>query len=371
MASTVIRYSDLPRDKWNQDPVYKSYVRLYISDITEMEPYSTGPSDAFAYKNHPIYRVDVMGIVVSIAEKERFFNYAVDDGTGVIQCCCWKPKRDERSHNIHQTSIGDAEGELAASLFKRMEDSTQEVLTSYELGDLIHVRGRLKLFRGNIEVSASYFRKIQDPSYQTEMKRMEEIPILYQSVYDLPFVSEGGPRVSALEDKTALKREVQLIGEVHIKLLKLLQEKIIQNFYLHELETVAELLEIASLPCHEYQEDADRPHQRGRQIKNVFKNVTEKLENDGMVFRSSTEHGLYQAVPGNFRLNESILEILREDCQHPKFEGGCHYMHVTDRLRNHPGYENIGPDAVKEALSWLESNSEVISTTSKHYMAIT
>ena len=46
-------------------------------------------------------------------------------------------------------------------------------------------------------------------------------------------------------------------------------------------------------------------------------------------------------------------------------------MHVVDRLHNNPGYENIGPDAVKEALTWLESNSAVISTTAKHYMAIT
>ncbi|XP_011680190.1 CST complex subunit STN1 isoform X2 [Strongylocentrotus purpuratus] len=310
MTSTASKYDDLPCDKWNLDPVYKSYARLYISDIVAMQPYSTGPG-------------------------------------------------------------GDAEGELAASLFKRMEDSTEESLTSYELGDLIHVRGRLKFFRGNIEVSASYFRRIQDPTYQTEMKRMEEIPVLYRSVYDLPFVLEGGPRQGTSGDtQSGIKREAQLVGEVRVKLLKLLQDKTIQNFYLHELETVAELLEIATSPCHEYQQEADRPHQQGRQIKSVFKIVTEKLEQDGKVFMSSTEHGLFQAVPGNLRLNESILEILREDCQHPKYEGGCHYMHVTDRLRNHPGYEHIGPDAVKEALTWLESNSEVISTTSKHYMAI-
>lgn len=378
MTSTTTEYKFIPHELWNLDPVHKSYARLYCCDVLAMPTYSASPGqqfDAFAYKNHPIYRVDIMGLVVSVAEREKFFSYAVDDGTGVIQCCCWKPKSGQDVADIpHSTS---ADSELAASLFKRMEDADEELRTPYELGDLIHVRGRLKMFRGRIEVSASYYRRIQDPTFQTEMRRMEELPVLYQSVYDRPFIlaDDTRSRIAQQEEeqRLGLIREAHLVEEAQEKLLKLLEDKTIQNFYLNELETVKDLLDVVSKPCVEYQQSQTEgvPLNLARQIKSIFKSVVDKLEHDGKIFKSSTEHGLYQAVLGNSRLNERILEILRADCRQSKYEGGCHYMHVMDRLRNMSGYENLGPDAVKGALSWLESNSEVISTSPKNYMAIT
>lgn len=91
------------------------------------------------YKRHPIYKVDIIGVVVKRQENARCFIYAgiliyciwsyryllnslcvtvnigfflmclksklysifyyflVDDGTGVITCCCWKSRLHEQS----------------------------------------------------------------------------------------------------------------------------------------------------------------------------------------------------------------------------------------------------------------------------------
>ncbi|XP_071509196.1 CST complex subunit STN1-like [Diadema antillarum] len=368
-------YKFIPRELWSMDPVYKSYARLYIDDILHMNAYATGPADAYAYKNHPIYRVDIMGLVVSVAEREKFFHYAVDDGTGVIQTTCWKPKRDAVTREMpHPVTPGDAASELVASLQTRRMEADEEMVTPFELGDLIHVRGRIKIFRGNIEVSASFFRRIKDPTFQMEMKRMEELPILYQSVYDRPFQLSADVQERMMareeEERLGLKREEHLVSVVKQKLVALLEDKTIHNFYLHELETVEELMETASLPCVEYQQVSTGGQAPARQIKSIFKETVDSLEREGQVFKSSEEAGLFQPTHGNKRLNDRLLDILRADCQLPKYEDGCHFWHITDRLHNMAGYEHISSDAVKEALTWLEGASAVISTTAKHYMAI-
>ncbi|XP_035772437.1 CST complex subunit STN1 [Neolamprologus brichardi] len=78
-----------PSMLWGLDPVFSAFARLYIRDILEMTE-STQVPGIYFYNLHPISKVDVLGTVVYKREREDFFCYGVDDGTGVINCLCWK-----------------------------------------------------------------------------------------------------------------------------------------------------------------------------------------------------------------------------------------------------------------------------------------
>ena len=52
--------------------------------------------------------------------------------------------------------LGDVNS-FAGSVRQNLQQFDRKQLTPMELGDIIHVRGRVKCFRGNREVSASYY----------------------------------------------------------------------------------------------------------------------------------------------------------------------------------------------------------------------
>ncbi|XP_022108855.1 CST complex subunit STN1-like isoform X2 [Acanthaster planci] len=328
---------------------------------------------AFAYQNHPINRVDVIGWLVRVEERPSMFYYGVDDGTGVINCCCWKSK-----NNGEPRSMLNGEGTSLSDivLSKVYKYDTQE--SCLELGDVIHVRGRLKCYRNRLEVSASYYRKIDDPCCRIEIHRMEELPNIYENVYDLPFVLPSHVmqelKVQNEEERTGLTREAQLIDRLQNYLQNHLADRHtgIKNFHLNELETLDDVMAIASCQCLEYKNEGGSGSAPIKQIRNIIKQAVLRLEREGTVYRSGMIHDMYEVVRTNLpsRLDKTILQILRSDCHLSRYEGGCHYMHVMDRLHEYSDFQNVSVDTVRMALLRLEEHSDVISATSKHFIPV-
>ncbi|XP_038058964.1 CST complex subunit STN1-like [Patiria miniata] len=360
----------IPKQFWHLDPVNRSYAKMYIADILQLERYPTGEG-AFAYKNHPIYRVDIIGWLVRVEERTSMFQYGVDDGTGVINCCCWKSKKVDE-----QFGIGDGAAFSDIVLGKVANHEMRQSLC-FELGDVIHVRGRLKHYRNRLEVSASYYRKLEDPCCRTEIYRMEALPNLYENVYDRPFVLPSHMvkelKVEKEAKRTGLTREAHLIDQLFNYLQSHLADRHtgIRNFHLNELETIDAVMTIASSPCLEYRNERGIGSAPSKQIRSIIKQAVQRLEKDGCVYRSGMSQDMYEVVHSSTSsLDQTILEILRYDCQLIKYEGGCHYMHVMDRLHGDRDFQNVSADTVRLALSRLEECSEVISATSKHFIPV-
>ncbi|XP_060587870.1 CST complex subunit STN1-like isoform X2 [Ruditapes philippinarum] len=169
-----------PPKMWGLDYHFNVYNKMYVKDILEMQeyPHFTG---AFSYKNHPIYKVDVLGVVVKKVENSKCFIYAVDDGTGCILCCCWKD-------NFYSHTGTGANLDLPPTLQHKIDELdtyTASVTEGYILGDLIQVKGKLKIFRDKKEVVATIHKKVTDPQFQ--VFRICELPRLYNQRYDRRF----------------------------------------------------------------------------------------------------------------------------------------------------------------------------------------
>ncbi|CAE1243515.1 STN1 [Acanthosepion pharaonis] len=123
-----------------------------------MPEYPTLPG-AFAYKNHPIFKVDILGVVVKVDKKEKLDQYGVDDGTGVILCCIWKESKYFRpATEISKPNnyLPDLISYLPSSLVCKVQQIKEAMQMDFMLGDLIHIRGKITTFRQIRQITANF-----------------------------------------------------------------------------------------------------------------------------------------------------------------------------------------------------------------------
>ncbi|KAK7488226.1 hypothetical protein BaRGS_00020533, partial [Batillaria attramentaria] len=254
-----------PPKLWGLDFHFNTFNKLYIADILKMQPYPMFPG-AFAYGNHPVYKVDVLGVVVRKDEKAKVFIYAVDDGTGVISCCCWKQpfsRNDQQSSETATTSLTQLPAGLHARLNMMMVEEKRKA-EGYELGDLLHIRGKLKTFRSMMEIVASYhhilmisfifpltgLRRVDNPS--TQISRMVELPLLYHQCYDKPFVlpykvaRELKRAEAGKNDSSGEMNKEEVMCELGKKIEKTLECQRLREFSVSNLLDVSEISDLAS-----------------------------------------------------------------------------------------------------------------------------
>ena len=128
-----------------------------------------------------MYRVEVLGLVVSVERKESYLRFILDDGTGCIPCVLWLNFFSNSNHHrysIKNRSIRSVENEVCAELgFADAE--------KVELSSLLRVRGRVSSFRGQIQVTVATIVKEVNPNAETF--HWLECLNLGLHHYDLPF----------------------------------------------------------------------------------------------------------------------------------------------------------------------------------------
>lgn len=95
-----------PPEYWNLDPVYSAHVKVlaaHLHQLEEADP-QTGRGKALWLGNHPIRRLDVVGVVVESREFGKGLEFKLDDGTGLIKCVLW----DEAELESRRTRFGAA-----------------------------------------------------------------------------------------------------------------------------------------------------------------------------------------------------------------------------------------------------------------------
>ncbi|CAG5900637.1 unnamed protein product [Menidia menidia] len=175
-----------PSMLWGLDPVFSAFARLYVKDILEMTE-STQVPGVYFYNQHPIYKVDVLGIVVSRREREKFFCYGVDDSTGVISCVCWKSEllREEED----PTTVECSHNRSSAAFSSKNNIRKRPIPAS--------AAGRMGPDRA------------ADPVMALQIDWMLELPQLYRQCYDQPTPprGDGRPAHSPLNRATALIKD--------------------------------------------------------------------------------------------------------------------------------------------------------------------
>ncbi|KFV59461.1 CST complex subunit STN1 [Tyto alba] len=380
MQSEFKKYEEeTPSLHWGMDPVFSAFARLYIKDIKEMRESKQVPG-IFFYNGHPVRQVDVVGIVVQMKERDAFYNYGVDDSTGVINCVCWKNPMVAETFLSGCPSIPSSLAVLEQ--MKKLQEMVSQK-TKLEIGDVVRVRGHIRTYRQQREIQASCFYKVDDPVYDVQISRMLELPCLYREVYDKPFQApEKGQRLLAYSKKSwdleqdlgmsGLEGQNFSINMLHEKIKGFLLENKIQTFYQQELETIDTLVSLAGVhltspSCQEVKSESDSSSKR---IHSVFKEAIRMLQEKGVVFQKpSSSKDLYHVTDHDKELLKVTLDVIKEDCRKPRHaEKGCHFLHVLSCVRQ--SYNpSVAEVVIHRVLELLESNSDVVSTMEGYYMA--
>ncbi|NXW98824.1 STN1 protein, partial [Larus smithsonianus] len=372
MESESKKYEEeMPSLYWGMDPVFSAFARLYIKDIKEMRESKQVPG-IFFYNGHPIRQVDVVGIVVQTKERDAFYNYGVDDSTGVINCVCWK------NPMVAETLLSGRPSTPSSLTVLEQMKKLQEMVsqkTKLEIGDVVRVRGHIRTYRQQREIQASCFYKVDDPVCDVQISRMMELPCLYREVYDKPFQSpEEGQRYS-MYPCSGLEGQNFSINMLHEKVKSFLLENKIQTFYQQELETIDTLVSLAGISHHLFYsflpiQVKSKKDSSSKRIHSVFKEAIRMLQEKGVVFQKpSSSKDLYHVTDHDKELLKVTLDVIKEDCRKPRHaEKGCHFLHVLSCVRQsyNPSLAEV---VMHRVLELLESNSDVVSTMEGYYMA--
>ena len=345
----------LPQEFWGFDPSFQTFNKMYVQDVLSMPEYPTS-TGAYAYNNHPIYKVEVVGMVVQVDQNQKCYMYGVDDGTGVITCCCWK--ESYFAMKLTPSDREDMKQCLPRVLYKRVE----EFLTglTYELGDHIKIRGKIKVFREQREIIASYHSKVTQP--MEVLSHMALLPNLYRQFYDKAYnLPESIQYEIRFKDGTTLQgstdREIMFTFKKAISCY--IDSGDIKEFTLDEVKS--------SEACQHVLNSVDP-------LVDVMKLITDalkSLEELGIICTRSGETVVYEVIGDGCLLTRKCLDILSKECGKSKYqEKGCHYLHVWDKARKTVQYSMVNKQCVKKSLDILVLQSDAIMTTLQHYMTL-
>ncbi|XP_078007201.1 CST complex subunit STN1 isoform X2 [Phascolarctos cinereus] len=309
---------ETPSLLWGLDPVFLAFAKLYVKDILSIKESHQAPG-VFFYNGHPIKQVDVLGTVVGVRERESFYSYGVDDSTGVINCICWKSLQDTKLSSVCSSMTG---GQSLPSLFRKLQE-TRDKKTKLEIGDVVRMRGYVRVYREQREIHASTYYKVDDPVWNVQIARMLELPDIYRKVYDQPFSNGTVVKEETVSNAGTLdlSSQTSLLSK---KIQDFLVENKVQTFYQQELEAVESLISTASQPvvdrsCSEQVNLENRPTSKA--IHNIFKEAIQLLQKKGIVFQKTRDFtDLYYVTSQDKELHKKILSIIQDDCQKPRLE---------------------------------------------------
>ncbi|XP_065151472.2 CST complex subunit STN1 [Paramisgurnus dabryanus] len=357
---------ELPSMLWGLDPVFSAYSKLYIVDILQMRESRQVPGVYF-YKTHPIFQVDVLGTVVCKREREDFYCYGVDDSTGVINCLCWKDEkwRDQGEPTTGRVSSVSSGGFCVEDELRRLKEA-QRKSSILEIGELLRVRGAVKTSRGQREIKASSFYKVDDPVMAVQISRMLEMPQLYRTCYDK--LAQVQSEELGGKQSGGSSNFQYLVSRSVLTLKEFLSEKEVARFRPYDVEFLLHsLVQNASA-----EQEPDQPTTSfPTQIRNLLKETLGLLQEEGKIFRKMrTQDEVYNVTEQDKDLHTVIKDILRVDTKREKYtEKGCHILHILSSVRQRYS-QNMSREALEVALKFLECNSDIISTTEAHYTVL-
>ncbi|XP_026214605.1 CST complex subunit STN1 [Anabas testudineus] len=360
-AATMDPVEEPPSILWGLDPIFSAFARLYVRDILQMTE-STQVPGIYFYKSHPIYKVDVLGTVVYKREREDFFCYGVDDGTGVINCLCWKndllkEEEDPGKSTGKHSDVSYGNFNPVAELKKLKQ--AQQKRCRLEIGEVLRVRGPVKTSRQQREIMASTYYKVNDPVMTAQIAWMMEVPQLYRECYDKPLQLQ----CSATGDSavSTLSKAVNIIKDFF-------KQRSVTKFRPYDIQDLLQpLIYSQAQTASEDQEPVAGPSSC-QQLRQLLKKVLDILQDEGVIYRKvKSQDEVYHVTAQDKDLLLVVKDIIREDSKREKYaEKGCHILHILSAARQRHSL-NISKAALEQVLKFLECSSDIVSTSDTHY----
>ncbi|XP_038125899.1 CST complex subunit STN1 [Cyprinodon tularosa] len=349
-----------PSILWGLDPVFSAFARLFVRDILQMTESIQVPGIYF-YNFHPIYKVDVLGTVVYKRERDDFFCYGVDDGTGVINCLCWKSKllkEEEDPNKWTKHSDADFGGFNPVAELRKLREAQQR-RCRLDIGELIRVRGPVKTSRQQREIMASTFYKVDDPVMAVQIAWMMEVPQLYRQFYDKRFElnAAGNSAESSLSKATNIIKDF-------------LKQREVTKFRPYDVQDLLQPLISSQLQTQSAEQEAVAGPSGCQRLCQLLKEVLQVLQNEGVVYRKvKSQDEVYTVTTQDKDLLIAVKDVIREDSKREKYaEKGCHVLHILSAVRQRYSL-NLSKAALELVLKTLECDSDIVSTSDSHYVA--
>ncbi|KAA8594537.1 hypothetical protein FQN60_011672 [Etheostoma spectabile] len=328
--ATMDPAEETPSMLWGLDPIFSAFARLYVRDILQMTESTQVP-------------VDVLGTVVYKRERDDFFCYGVDDGTGVINCLCWK--NDLLKEEANPTKCFDPATELEK--LRRAQQSRCHL----EIGELLRVRGPSHLMMA--------LHKVNDPVMAVQIAWMMEVPQLYRQCYDKP--PQLQPTATGDSSISSLSKATNTIKDFF-------KQKSVSRFRPYDVQDLLQPLISSQPPAASADQEPVAGPSACQQLRQLLKEALQILQDEGIVYRKvKSQDEVYHVTAHDTDLRMAVKDIIREDSKREKYaEKGCHILHILSAVRQRYSL-NVSKAALELVLKSLECNSDIVSTSDSHY----
>lgn len=141
-----------------------AHIKLLAAELRSLTIYNTTPpSFSRPLSRSSISHAEILGIVVSVESKPKFLKFLLDDGTGCIPCILWLNHR-----HVPSTSNQNL-----------MVEFTGRHARMVKLGEQLRVRGRITVYRGELQITVRDVLVERDPNMET-FHRLDCIRIAQQ-----------------------------------------------------------------------------------------------------------------------------------------------------------------------------------------------
>lgn len=335
------------------DPLFNSCLKLCICDVLSMKEHDSHLG-VYCYGSHLVVTVHIMGVIVKKDIRDKIILYAVDDGTGVITCSCWKtPYGDRDLDALSQLSERISAKSLHSKLTE-LQKSRQEVADGFDLGTLLRIRGSVSTYGGQREIKAFQCAAVEDPNEETH--RMQETLRLYQQFYDcpvcLPSILASELRGDASSDP--VHQQANVLRSLTDAVLGHIDRRRLAITDINSLSVDDELAQIAAKTMKD----------------DLWQDVFNELEARGHLCRNPQTRGQFIVVANSRELHNTVLTIINERVQQRPAEDGCHFLHIHDELQKRPIYCRLNKAALHQCITELETRSDIIETARWRYITI-
>uniref|UniRef100_A0A0A9H977 CST complex subunit STN1 n=1 Tax=Arundo donax TaxID=35708 RepID=A0A0A9H977_ARUDO len=160
------------------DSIHLVHVKILAADILSLTVQQTSPP-SFLRCGRTVVRAELVGIVVSRDRREKFLRFLVDDGTGCVPCVLWL----NHQYLNANTSSGALDSDPTAEMALKMSEEVR-------LGILLRARGRIVMYRGEIQIAVRDVVLEKDPN--VEVLHWLQCVRMAKECYDLPPHSAQG-----------------------------------------------------------------------------------------------------------------------------------------------------------------------------------
>ncbi|VDL18929.1 unnamed protein product [Hymenolepis diminuta] len=363
------------------DPLTKMNFRILIGDILSMSPSSIS-NGLFIFASRFISYVDIVGVVRRIDVRENYYLTQVDDGTGQVICTIWRkdvtPEMPDQISYCNQPTESLALGQKLIRLavratpviFSTPDGNGNNLSSSLGVGDTVHLRGRLQLFRESITVSVNYCRIIKDP--QEELDSLLQAHHLKTHIYSQPYnpaqifenLKADLQKSSDGELLQRIQRVIESDGLFHFTALDLQLHAQVIN----EIRACSELM-VDEL-CYEPdwnivlpQNDTTniRSMESGR-LKSRVLEIIDKLLKEGIIYRSADPIG----GMSSYHVSSSLHALCFSFACFLDLERGVSFNVIMEKLRSFAPtdksqrpYRSITRSALDKVINCLLGKSQI------------